>query len=120
MKLLIAGSRTVTDYAKYKPLLYKFCCDNEVEGIISGGARGADTIAKFFAEDTHLPFVEIKPEWDKLGKRAGFVRNQFLVDYCDQAILLWDGVSKGTAHTISLLKKTNKPYIIIEVKEHVS
>lgn len=115
MKLLIAGSRTITDYALYKPFLFKYCYDNNVDGILSGGARGADTIAKMFAEDTSIPFVELLAEWNKLGKSAGFIRNISLVDQCDAAILLWDGESKGTAHTLSLLKASGKPYTIIEV-----
>lgn len=115
MKMLIAGSRDITDYKFWKPLFMSVPHHNEIAAIISGGARGADAMAKMLAEDTGLPYVEFPAEWDKLGKKAGFVRNVDMVNACDFAIVLWDGSSKGTAHTLKLLDDSGKPYLRISM-----
>ncbi len=35
-------------------------------------------------------------DWNRYGKRAGYVRNQEMAEYASHCILFWDGASKGT------------------------
>lgn len=113
--MLIAGSRDITDYKFWKPLFVSVLHHNEITTIVGGGARGVDAMAKMLAEDTGLPYLEFPAEWNKLGKKAGFVRNIDLVNACDFAVIIWDGSSKGTAHTMKLLDDSNKPYLRISM-----
>lgn len=104
MKLAIIGSRTcptldIEAQLKYIP-----------DTIISGGARGADTLAREFAQKHNLNLVEYLPEYDKYPpKIAPLKRNELIVDACDCLLAFWDGTSRGTKFTIDLAVKKGKP-----------
>lgn len=55
-----------------------------------------------------LEVVEHIPDWTT-GRRAGFVRNQRIVDDADRVVAFWDGSSSGTAHTIQVTRLARKP-----------
>jgi hypothetical protein len=109
----IIGSRTFTDYNYFfnKIKHLKF------EKIISGGASGADSLAKKFALENKIPFLEIPANWEKFGKSAGFIRNVDIIDQAEVVIAFWDGKSKGTSHSIQLAKKKNKEVLIFRYLE---
>jgi len=44
--------------------------------VIAGGARGADTMAARWAESRGVELYVVTAEWDKLGRKAGPIRNQ--------------------------------------------
>ena len=67
--------------------------------IISDGAREVDTLARMFAQSKGIVFTEYLADWDKYGKRAGFVRNCVMVGTAEAVIAIWDGVSPGTKHS---------------------
>ena len=113
MKLAIVGSRDFDDYYKLCSFADYLITSPRMTTVISGGARGADSLAKRFASDEIIEYLEFLPDWDKLGKKAGFVRNHKIVDTCDIVLAFWDGKSKGTAHTIELAKKAKKPTFIV-------
>lgn len=73
--------------------------------VVSGGARGADLVGEMVAKMCHLPVTRFIPNWDGLGKRAGFVRNSEMADYADVLLAFWDGVSRGTKHMIDVAIK---------------
>jgi len=81
--------------------------------IVSGGAEGADTLAECFANANLLPSLILRPDWDKYGKRAGFVRNMDIINASDEIFALWDGESKGTEHTIVNALDMNKDVDIL-------
>jgi predicted Rossmann fold nucleotide-binding protein DprA/Smf involved in DNA uptake len=76
--------------------------------IISGGAYGVDTFAKKFAKEFNISFQAYLPDWNKLGRSAGMVRNRLIVKNSDRVIAFWDGESKGTKNSIALAIKYNK------------
>lgn len=112
-KLLIAGSR---DFHNYN-LLKQYIKPEHVSVIISGCARGADTLAIQYAKEFNIPVEEYPAEWDKYGKSAGYKRNKVMVDKATAVIVFWDGESKGTKHTIDLTQAANKPLKIVKYKE---
>jgi hypothetical protein len=69
--------------------------------IISGGARGADTLAERYAKEYSIPFELFKADWNKYGKAAGPTCNSEMIDRCDEVIAFWDLRSKGTKHMIN-------------------
>lgn len=117
MKLAIVGCRTFNDY----DLLCTYATYIAVKSphsfvtIISGGARGADSLAEQYAREYGYDTKIFKPEWDKYGKAAGFLRNGTIVANCDMVLAFWDGKSQGTADTIARAKKAKKPTFIIYV-----
>lgn len=76
--------------------------------IISGGARGVDRRAIVAAEQHGVRTEEYEADWTRLGRPAGYVRNQRLVEMADRVIAFWDGESKGTKHTIDLALRLRK------------
>ena len=112
MKLAIVGSRNFDNYTILRNFADYFIesCD---DSIISGGAKGADTLAKQYAHENLIATVTYLPDWNKYGKSAGFIRNKLIVDNCDIVLAFWDGKSKGTQHTIKLAKAAKKPTFIV-------
>jgi len=110
MRLATVGGRDFDNYS-----LVKYWCDAFRYNlhIISGGAKGADSLGKKYASERFLPYSEYPAEWSKYGKSAGFLRNQTIVDNCDMVLAFWDGKSRGTADTISKAKKGKKPTFIV-------
>ncbi len=83
-----------------------------IDEIVSGGARGADALAKRFAEEYGNAYVEFPVYWETHGNRAGFLRNEQIIQYSDCCIAFWDSKSRGTKLTIDLCKRYNKPCYI--------
>jgi hypothetical protein len=82
--------------------------------VITGGAIGADSWAEKAALKCGLTSMVIIPNWNRDGKRAGFLRNLAMLDEKpDLVIALWDGESKGTNHTITEAKKRGIPVEVI-------
>lgn len=117
MKLAIIGSRgfdnwnllddTLCDFFRRPDDSFAF---NE---IISGGAKGADKLGAQWAKEVKVKLTEFIPDWEKHGKRAGFLRNEDIVKSSDFVLAFWDGVSKGTANSLSIAKRLKRPTLII-------
>ena len=75
MKLAIVGGRDFTDYALLQYTVEHYYPLEMISTIISGGARGADTLARRYAEENGITFTEYKPDW-KLGRGAGIIRGK--------------------------------------------
>ncbi len=110
MKIAVIGSRT---FDNYKLLCEILKTEDSIIEIISGGARGADSLAKKYAKENNIKLIEFIPDWDTFGKSAGFRRNIDIVTRANKIIAFWDGVSKGTKHSINLAKKQNKEIKIV-------
>lgn len=107
MKLLIVGSRSIEDFdlSPYIP--------PDVDTIVSGGAKGIDTLAEKFADTHNLSKIIIKPQYNLYGKAAPIKRNKELVQLADKVLVIWDGISRGTAFTVNYAKKMNKDMNVI-------
>jgi hypothetical protein len=101
IKVIIAGGRDFTNED-----LLKTTCDQLLVGtdfeIVSGTARGADRLGEFYAMERNLPIRRFQPDWDKFGKRAGYLRNEEMAAYSDWLIAFWDERSRGTKHMIDI------------------
>lgn len=107
MKLAIIGSRNCP------PIDIERYLDSEPDTIVSGGAKGADTYAREFALTHNLNLIEFHPDYRKYGRGAPLVRNKLIVEACDSLLAFWDGVSKGTKHTIDYAESLGKPMKIV-------
>lgn len=116
MKLAIIGSRSFDDYNLLKQICDKIHTKYVITEIVSGGAKGADLLGERFANEYAIKTNIFIPDWNRHGKSAGFIRNNDIVNHSDLVLAFWDGVSKGTNHSINIAKKTNKPIIIFNYK----
>ena len=108
MKLAIIGSRGFDDYAFMLQKIHELIDINVLHTTVSGGAKGADNLAERFADDYDLKKVIFKPEYQRHGRAATFIRNRLIVDTADVLIAFWDGKSTGTKYTIDYAKKQQK------------
>ena len=107
MKLLIVGSRSLTDFdlSPYIP--------SDVDTVISGGAGGIDSLAEQYADEHRLSKYILRPRYDLYGRGAPLRRNEQAVDMADAVLAVWDGHSKGTQYTLNYAKQKNKPTTVI-------
>ena len=112
IKLAIVGSRTFNDYNLLELTVKANYDVPNISQIISGGACGADKLAEHFAKNNNIETTIYKPDWNKYGKRAGYMRNVDIINAADHVLAFWDGNSKGTKHDIDIAIKYNKPLII--------
>jgi len=105
ISIIVAGGRDFNNYELLKEKLDKLHRHFGGFEVVSGKARGADSLGERYALENNLPIAEFPADWDKHGKKAGFLRNADMADYADGCIVFWDGVSKGTQHMINLAKE---------------
>ena len=109
MKVAIVGSRNFADRCAVELFVSRLSPDDEV---VSGGARGVDTWAVEYAKSLGLRTVIFPANWNANGLSAGFIRNKLIINAADRVVAFWDGKSKGTAHSIELAKRANKPLTV--------
>lgn len=101
-------AKTIEDFFTYAP-------DTQISAIVSGGAIGADSLGEQYADNNLIPKLIFMPDWEKHGKSAGFIRNKDIIEAADFVLCFWDGVSKGSANSLSIAKRLKKPTLIIYV-----
>lgn len=107
-KLAVIGSRGFDDY----PTLVKWLDIHKPSMIVSGGAIGADSLANKYAQEKGLPILIFYPDWNGLGKRAGFARNAKIIETAEEVVAFWDLKSAGTKNSIDIAKRLGKPVYI--------
>lgn len=104
MKCIIAGSRTATVEQVIKAL--ELCPFTEdIEEVVSGCARGADSYGELIAEEYNISVKKFPAQWNVYGRGAGYIRNAEMAEYADSLVLIWDGASTGSANMLELAKK---------------
>lgn len=113
INLAVVGSRGMNDFDLLEKEILKLYKIENIKYIVSGGAIGADTLAEQFANKYSIQTIILKPNWDKIGKSAGLIRNKDIIDTADEIIAFWDGESPGTRNSIYLARKAKKKINII-------
>lgn len=126
IKVIIAGSRNFYNYNIVEDTVVSYFMSRgilkENIEIISGGARGADSLGEQLADSYGLKLTVFPAQWDTYGKAAGMIRNKEMADYAtkdsDKAILFafWDGQSRGTKGMIDIAKRCGMEVIVNEFK----
>jgi hypothetical protein len=114
MKTIIAGSRTIRNYA-VMDRVYQ-CYNLPITEIVSGGAPGVDRLGELLADEIKVPLTIMKAAWDLNGKAAGYIRNKEMAQYADALIAIWDGESIGTLNMIEIMRKMGKPLVVLNLK----
>lgn len=125
MKVAIVGSREIKDYSILEEAVKK--SNFKITEVVSGGAKGVDSLAEEFANNNNIECTVFKPDWNNInapnaivktneyGKQynvlAGFERNTKIVEYCDAMIAIDNG-SNGTGDSIKKMQATGKPLYV--------
>ena len=118
--VIICGSRNYSNYEKLRD-----SCDYYLSGkiksgeevvIISGGARGADSLGERYAQERGLQCRVFPADWEKYGKRAGYLRNEKMAEIANACIAFPHAYSenKGTEHMIRIARQRNLLVRVVE------
>lgn len=111
MKVIIAGSRSITDYR----VIIKAIANSGfvLSEIVSGAARGVDQLGEQYARLHNIPIKLFPADWAKYGRGAGMLRNEEMGRYADALIAVWDGSSRGTKYMIQFMQGLKKPVFVL-------
>ena len=109
-RLIVAGSRNFNNYE-----LLKQKCDSLLSQkrlthsivIVSGTARGADTLGEQYAHERGYAVERYPADWKHDGKAAGPIRNSQMAAHADALVAFWEGKSRGTRDMIEKAKERN-------------
>ena len=110
-RVIIAGSRKFNAYEtlreKCDKILAKRLADADTQVvIISGCARGADSLGERYAAEKGLQIERFPADWDKYGKSAGYRRNVEMAAAANALIAFpkTGEANKGTLNMIAIAK----------------
>lgn len=114
MKLIVAGSRDITDYeivaSAIDELVHKGMI---ITAIIDGTARGVDMLASRYAAEHGIENIRVPAEWKRYGRGAGKLRNIRMAEMGDALLALWDGKSSGTQIMIKVATSRGIPVHVV-------
>lgn len=115
MKIIIAGSRSFSDYQLLSEKMDKLTAGLNVT-VISGHARGADQLGEQWAKKKGIPLEIYPAEWEKYGRSAGPIRNRQMANISDALVVFWDGASQGTKNMIDVARQNGLKVRVITYK----
>lgn len=115
MKVIVAGGRDFTNYALVEEAIK--ISGFEISQIVSGKAKGVDTLGEVWALANNIPVEAFPADWSQHGRAAGPIRNKQMAEYADALIAIWDGESKGTANMIQQARNKQLNVFIYLVKD---
>lgn len=117
-RVVVAGSRFFNDYDLFSAVVdrYLYRIKQEYDIIIlSGHCSGTDRMAERYAREKGYGLEVFPADWT-IGRKAGPLRNQKMVDVSDYAIaFLSDG--KGTISLINLALRKGIPLRVYSIKK---
>jgi len=116
MKVIIAGSRTFSGLAMQRIIfdqLDKLRASKWVfDEVVSGAARGPDTIGEAWADKLGITVKRFPANWQEHGYAAGPIRNAEMAEYADAALIFWDELSKGSVDMRLQMERRNKKFVV--------
>ena len=103
LKVIVAGSRTVSDESVIANAIKE--SGFNIAEVVSGGAKGVDRLGEQWAKGNQIPLKIFPADWKRYNKAAGPIRNLKMAEYADALIAIWDGKSRGTKNMIETARK---------------
>lgn len=113
--VIVAGSRDFNDFELLTQKLDQLFANRKPTRILSGAARGADTLAIEYAKLRDIPCRKFPAQWRRWGRRAGMIRNREMLEHADALVAFWDGESRGTKHMIDIATEAEIEIRIIRI-----
>lgn len=114
-RLAIVGSREWTNYEKFTEEMTEFVSRcGKPRMVISGGARGVDTMAAKWATEQSIELVIFKPNYEVYGKKAPLVRNTAIAAGCERMVAFPHPNSGGTWDAIRKFEQFGRKAAIIQ------
>lgn len=113
--LIIAGGREFSNYPVLRNAVDYYIQKHGLTEvtIVSGKARGADTLGETYAAERGLPVWEFPADWDGLGKKAGHVRNRQMGDVAN-GLVAFDTDGKGTKGMVAYAQEKGLNILVVD------
>lgn len=116
--MLVSGSRDIDDKSVVYDAISSAPWDASM--LIHGDASGVDKIADQYARLRNID-TDVHPVpdwvWEKVGRKAGPMRNDYMVRRADALIAVWDGESSGTKDTMQQAEREGLPVYKVVCRE---
>jgi hypothetical protein len=114
----VAGARTFTNYDAFcEKMNLAIASWGMPERVVSGGARGADSLARRWCKEHNVPIDEKKPNWERNGRAAALMRNTEIVADATHLIAFPSHTGSGTQDTMRKAEKKGIPQIVYWVDD---
>lgn len=104
MRVLVCGGRDFSDRAFIERALASLAKVECIDAVIEGNASGVDRIAGFWARQRDIPNLKFTAEWDRLGRAAGPIRNQRMIEEGRPDLVIAFPGGRGTADMVRRAK----------------
>ena len=112
-KIAIIGSRDFKNKSLLDETMQKLLEKYTISHIVSGGAKGADTLGVQWANKQKIETIVFHPNFKK-RKNAYHFRNRQIVKEADIVVAFWNTHSTGTKYTINFAKTLEKDVLVIK------
>lgn len=117
MRTIIAGSRSIFSLTVVEEAVV--ATGINISHVVSGTAMGIDSLGERWAIEHNIPITRHRPNWDRFGNSAGFIRNKAMAEDAEALLAIWDGKSHGTKHMIQTAKDRGLKIYIHNLKKSV-
>lgn len=114
MVILVCGGRHYSNFHRLCEELDYWLQKADTLEVITGGARGADTLAERWCALMGVAYRAFPANWDEHGRRAGPIRNSKMLDEKPDLVIACPG-GRGTADMV--VKATRRGVKVTELEE---
>lgn len=111
IRVLVCGGRIYDDYVHLCGVLDALASQCRIVQIIEGEARGADRLARRYAEERGIPVLPFPAQWELYGPSAGFKRNAAMLEHGKPDLVVAFPGGKGTADMVAKARDAGVPIL---------
>lgn len=117
MRVLICGGRNFNNFDQVKKVMDEIHARTPVETVISGKARGADSLEEKWAIENNIPVDPYPANWNDHGKAAGPIRNQQMLDEGKPDLVV---AFPGGNGTLDMIRRANRGNVkVVEAQKEI-
>ena len=116
IRVLICGGRDWNRHDMTFQLLDRYLQSQPISVVIHGAARGADTLADRWAKSRNIPvmpFPVTSREWQTIGRKAGHIRNQRMLDQGKPDVVIAFPGGPGTRGMMQKARAARVPVVLM-------
>jgi hypothetical protein len=100
MIVVVTGGRDYADAETVNRVLSEVHAEYEIDLLVHGAASGADSLADGWAKANNVRSCPCPADWSRLGRRAGPVRNRYMLDAFKPDLVVAFPGGAGTADCV--------------------
>lgn len=108
MRILVCGGRDYDNYEHVKRVMDSLKSQHTEFILIEGGASGADTLSRIWANNVGIKCETYTANWSRDGRSAGPIRNELMLSTGINLVVAFPG-GRGTNHMVTIARRDNVP-----------